>query len=76
MPGNKEAKRPSVRWMRMKGLIRKEALQIMRRHPLGQQAAVIGDVTGASAGRVVMRTTIGGLRAIDMLAGEQLPRIC
>lgn len=53
-----------------------EALQIMRRHPLGQQAAVIGDVTGASAGRVVMRTTIGGLRAIDMLAGEQLPRIC
>jgi len=33
-------------------------------------------VTDASTGRVLMRTGIGGLRAIEMLAGEQLPRIC
>ncbi|GAB4564226.1 MAG: hydrogenase expression/formation protein HypE [Geothermobacteraceae bacterium] len=52
------------------------ALKTMQKHPLGQQAALIGDVTDASTGRVLMRTGIGGLRAIEMLAGEQLPRIC
>lgn len=52
------------------------ALEIMRRHPAGQQAALIGEVTGLSAGKVFLRTAIGGLRAIEMLAGEQLPRIC
>ncbi|GAW67187.1 hydrogenase [Geoanaerobacter pelophilus] len=53
-----------------------EALAIMRRHPLGKDAAVIGEVTEASAGRVVMETTVGGVRGVEMLAGEQLPRIC
>ena len=52
------------------------ALALLRRHPLGRQAAIIGEVTGTSAGAVHMQTTIGGRRAIDMLAGEQLPRIC
>ncbi|AJF07468.1 hydrogenase expression/formation protein HypE [Geoalkalibacter subterraneus] len=52
------------------------ALQIMRRHPAGRQAAIIGEVTGQSAGKVFLRTAIGGLRSIEMLAGEQLPRIC
>ena len=52
------------------------ALQIMRGHPLGRETAIIGEITAASAGRVAMRTSLGGLRAIDMLAGEQLPRIC
>ncbi len=52
------------------------ALEIMRSHPLGREAAIIGEITAASAGRVAMRTALGGLRAIDMLAGEQLPRIC
>jgi len=33
-------------------------------------------VTGSAPGKVLMRTAIGGLRAIEMLAGEQLPRIC
>ncbi|WP_020677341.1 hydrogenase expression/formation protein HypE [Geopsychrobacter electrodiphilus] len=42
----------------------------------GEQAAIIGEVTDVSGGRVMMRTAIGGLRAIEMLAGEQLPRIC
>ncbi len=48
----------------------------MRTHPAGRQATIIGEITGESAGKVFMRTAIGGLRAIEMLAGEQLPRIC
>ncbi|PLX78383.1 MAG: hydrogenase expression/formation protein HypE, partial [Desulfuromonas sp.] len=53
-----------------------EALQIMRGHPQGQEAEIIGEVTGKSNGKLFLQTSIGGLRAIDMLAGEQLPRIC
>ena len=52
------------------------ALEVMRNHPDGREAAIIGEVTAVSRGRVFMQTAIGGLRAIDMLAGEQLPRIC
>ncbi len=52
------------------------ALETMRRHPEGCEAAIIGEVTGAADGKVRMRTAIGGMRAIEMLAGEQLPRIC
>ncbi len=52
------------------------ALATMRNCEFGEQAAIIGKVTEVSAGRVMMRTAIGGLRAIEMLAGEQLPRIC
>ena len=53
-----------------------EALSIMRRHPLGKDAAIIGEVTETSAGRVLMETLVGGVRGVEMLAGEQLPRIC
>ena len=53
-----------------------EVLETMRRHPLGNDAAIIGEVTGAGAGKVRMRTAVGGLRGVEMLAGEQLPRIC
>ena len=53
-----------------------EALSIMRRHPLGKDAAIIGEVTESSTGRVLMETLVGGVRGVDMLAGEQLPRIC
>ena len=53
-----------------------EALSIMRRHPLGRDAAIIGEVTETSAGRVLMETLVGGVRGVEMLAGEQLPRIC
>ncbi|MHB1414885.1 MAG: hydrogenase expression/formation protein HypE [Chloroflexota bacterium] len=48
----------------------------MRATRYGEQAAVIGEVTSGPAGRVLMRTTIGGTRVVDMLAGELLPRIC
>ena len=52
------------------------ALAVMRKHPLGSDAAVIGTVEAGPAGRVQMETVIGGMRSVDMLSGEQLPRIC
>ena len=51
-------------------------LAAMQDHPLGVGAAKIGYVTEERAGRVVMQTAIGGRRIVDMLVGEQLPRIC
>ncbi len=48
----------------------------MKAHPFGKDAAIIGRVTGTSSGRVSLRTSLGGTRAIQMLTGEQLPRIC
>jgi hydrogenase expression/formation protein HypE len=48
----------------------------MRGHPLGRDAAIIGEVRAAPVGRVTQRTQIGGERVVLMLAGEQLPRIC
>lgn len=51
-------------------------LQRMQQHPLGRQAAIIGTVESGEPGRVRMRTTVGGMRVMEMLAGEQLPRIC
>jgi len=51
-------------------------LATMRDHPLGQQAAVIGEVVADHPGRLLLRSRIGGLRVVDMLSGEQLPRIC
>jgi len=53
-----------------------KVLAAMKEHPEGGDAAIIGEVTGESDGKVLMRTAIGGRRAIEMLAGEQLPRIC
>jgi len=53
-----------------------DVLAAMQSHPLGQQARVIGSVTQNDAGFVTMRTVLGTSRAVDMLAGDQLPRIC
>ena len=52
------------------------ALAVMRAHPLGTRAAVVGRIQAGEAGRVTMRTVFGGRRIVDMLVGEQLPRIC
>lgn len=52
------------------------ALAAMRAHPLGAGAGVIGWVGQGEAGRVTMHTVFGGQRIVDMLVGEQLPRIC
>lgn len=51
-------------------------LTAMRRHPLGEQAAIIGQVVEQHPGMLVARTGIGGTRVISMQIGEQLPRIC
>ena len=48
----------------------------MKKHPFGRSAAIIGDVIEAPSGMVLLETSIGGSRIIDMLPGEQLPRIC
>ena len=53
-----------------------KALAEMQNDPLGKDACIIGEVTNARPGTVIMQTPIGGERIIDMLTGEQLPRIC
>ena len=53
-----------------------QVLARMRHHPLGKESAIIGEVTAGGEGRVQMETAVGGVRAVEMLAGEQLPRIC
>ena len=52
------------------------ALAAMRAHDYGREAAIIGRVTVEHAGRVVLHTPLGARRIVDMLVGEQLPRIC
>jgi len=52
------------------------ALAALRAHPLGSQAARIGTVVADHPSLVVMRTAIGGMRVVDLLPGDQLPRIC
>ena len=52
------------------------ALAAMRQDRYGKDACIIGEVVADHPGRVVMTTRIGGSRIVDMLAGEQLPRIC
>ena len=51
-------------------------LAAIHAHPLGQAAAIIGEVTANHAGYVLMKTRVGGTRVVEMLSGEQLPRIC
>jgi len=52
------------------------ALAALRAHPLGAQAAVIGEVHAEPPGMVLLETAFGGSRVVDMLAGDPLPRIC
>jgi hydrogenase expression/formation protein HypE len=52
------------------------ALTAMRTHPLGSKAALIGEVVADHPAFVTMKTRVGGTRVVDMLSGEQLPRIC
>lgn len=51
-------------------------LEAMRSHPLGKNAAIIGEIVDEHAGMVVLKSLVGGERVVTMLAGEQLPRIC
>jgi hydrogenase expression/formation protein HypE len=51
-------------------------LKTMHNHTFGTHAAIIGEVVADHPGTVIMKTQIGGSRVVDMLSGEQLPRIC
>jgi hydrogenase expression/formation protein HypE len=51
-------------------------LRAMCRHPLGEESRIIGTVKESTSSLVTMRTTLGTTRIVDMLAGDQLPRIC
>jgi hydrogenase expression/formation protein HypE len=53
-----------------------DVLKLMKDHSLGKNAAIIGQITASHPGKIIMNTEIGGKRILDMLAGEQLPRIC
>lgn len=53
-----------------------EVLRIMQLHTYGHEARVIGEVVSKPVGQVGLRTLIGGVRLLDMLIGDQLPRIC
>jgi hydrogenase expression/formation protein HypE len=53
-----------------------EALALLRAHPLGAEARVLGEIEPEPAGLVLLQTAFGGSRVVDMLAGDPLPRIC
>jgi len=52
------------------------ALAALRSHPLGREAAIVAEVRPEPPGLVLLETSIGGSRVVDMLAGDPLPRIC
>lgn len=53
-----------------------QILEKMRRHPAGQDSSIIGTVSSELKRMVRMKTSIGSTRIVDMISGEQLPRIC
>ncbi len=53
-----------------------DVLEAMRSHPLGREAAVVGEVVAEHPGVVEIETWLGGRRVVDLPSGEQLPRIC
>ncbi|MFZ3046644.1 MAG: hydrogenase expression/formation protein HypE [Desulfatirhabdiaceae bacterium] len=54
----------------------KDVLAVVKQNSAGKDACIIGEVIADHPGRVLMQTRIGGVRIVDMLTGEQLPRIC
>ncbi|PWT90800.1 MAG: hydrogenase expression/formation protein HypE, partial [Acidobacteria bacterium] len=53
-----------------------KVLDAMKAHPYGVESAIIGEVVADHRGTVILNTRIGGSRVVDMISGEQLPRIC
>ena len=53
-----------------------QLIELMQQHPAGKDSCVIGKVEASPQGKVILETGFGGNRIIDMLVGEQLPRIC
>jgi len=58
------------------GEVEGAVLQVMKKKKYGKESAVIGRVVNGNPGRVTLKTQIGSHRILDMLSGEQLPRIC
>jgi hydrogenase expression/formation protein HypE len=56
--------------------VAEKVLTLLRKNPQGKDAQVIGEITDRFTGRVGLKTKFGGTRVVDMLAGEQFPRIC
>ena len=56
--------------------VTEKLVKAMRKHPLGKDTRVIGEVLKAPEGMVLLKTFIGGTRIVEMLSGDQLPRIC
>jgi hydrogenase expression/formation protein HypE len=54
----------------------KTVLETMKKNPLGRNASIIGTVIREPQGKVFLETSVGNKRILDMLSGEQLPRIC
>lgn len=54
----------------------KSVCELMRKHPLGKETQIIGEITGGPKGKVCLKTVVGGRRVLDMLVTDQLPRIC
>jgi hydrogenase expression/formation protein HypE len=52
------------------------ALSALRSHPLGEGAAIVGRIKGDPSGLVLLKTSFGGTRIVDLLVGDPLPRIC
>ena len=60
------------------GVVKEKAedvLSVMRKHPLGKNAAIIGEATDTVKG-VVLQTTVGGKRILHKPLGDPVPRIC
>ncbi len=53
-----------------------KVVEVMRKNEFGKESAIIGEISEEHPGKAILKTGIGGKRIIDMLAGEQLPRIC
>jgi len=53
-----------------------EVLSILRLHPYGKNAALIGEVTEDNKGEVILRNRFGGMRYVDVPAGDPIPRVC
>ena len=60
----------------VKAGIAEPLLEVMRKNPFAKDAKIIGEVAETPKGTVLLQTAIGGKRIVDMLSGEQLPRIC
>jgi hydrogenase expression/formation protein HypE len=58
------------------GIDAEKVLESLKKFPEGAQAAIIGEITGEHPGTAWLETSVGGKRIIEMLSGQQLPRIC